>query len=92
MRRANVEGTVNVLESARDADVDRVVYTSTVSTIGIPEEGTLGDESTEPTQRTLHGHYKQSKFEAEQEALRLAEEGGAGGRGEPDRSGGGLGT
>ena len=75
VRRTNVEGTVNVLESARDADVDRVVYTSTVSTIGIPEEGTLGDESSALTPHMLHGHYKQSKFEAEQEALRLAAEG-----------------
>jgi dihydroflavonol-4-reductase len=75
VRRANVEGTVNVLECARDSGVDRIVYTSTVSTIGIPKDGTLGDETTEMLPRSLHGHYKQSKFEAEQEALRLAAQG-----------------
>jgi dihydroflavonol-4-reductase len=75
VRRTNVEGTVNVLECARDAGVERVVYTSTVSTIGVPEDGCLGDESTPLSRGTLHGHYKQSKFDAEKEAMRLAAEG-----------------
>ncbi len=75
VRRANVEGTVNVLECARDAGVGRIVYTSTVSTVGIPKDGSLGDETTKLSSRTLHGHYKQSKFEAEEEALRLAAQG-----------------
>ena len=75
VRRANVEGTVNVLECAADAGAERIVYTSTVSTIGMPPEGTLGDEETPLSPRSLHGHYKQSKFEAEREALRLAGEG-----------------
>ena len=75
VRRANVEGTVNMLECASAAGVERIVYTSTVSTIGIPPDGTLGDETTPLTRHTLHGHYKQSKFDAEQEALRLAGEG-----------------
>jgi dihydroflavonol-4-reductase len=75
VRRTNVEGTVNVLECARDAGVERVVYTSTVSTIGVPEDGSLGDESTPLSRGTLHGHYKQSKFDAEKEAMRLAAEG-----------------
>ena len=75
VRRANVQGTVNVLECAEAAGVDRIVYTSTVSTIGIPKDGSLGDESTQLSRRALHGHYKQSKFDAEQEALKLAGEG-----------------
>lgn len=75
VRRTNVEGTVNVLECARDAGVERVVYTSTVSTIGVPADGCLGDESTPLSRGTLHGHYKQSKFDAEKEAMRLAAEG-----------------
>ena len=75
VRRTNVEGTVNVLECARDAGVERVVYTSTVSTIGVPADGCLGDESTPLSRSTLHGHYKQSKFDAEKEAMRLAAEG-----------------
>ena len=75
VRRANVEGTVNVLECAAQAGARRIVYTSTVSTIDLPGGDTLGDENTPLTPRSLHGHYKQSKFEAEQEALRLAREG-----------------
>ena len=75
VRRANVEGTVNVLECAAAAGVERVVYTSTVSTIGIPADGSLADEWTPATPQALHGHYKKSKFEAEQEALRLAGKG-----------------
>lgn len=72
VRRANVEGTVNVLECAARAGAGRIVYTSTVSTIGLPGDGALGDEGAPLTPHALHGHYKQSKFEAEQEALRLA--------------------
>ena len=73
VRRANVEGTVNVLECATEAGAERIVYTSTVSTIGMPHGGGLGDEDTPLTPNALHGHYKQSKFEAEREALRLAQ-------------------
>ena len=75
VRRANVQGTVNVLECAARAGVERIVYTSTVSTIGMPAKGEPGDEHTPLNPRTLHGHYKQSKYEAEREALRLAAEG-----------------
>lgn len=72
VRRANVEGTVNVLECSAAAGVERIVYTSTVSTVGIPADGTPGDETIPLSRHSLHGHYKQSKFDAEQEALRLA--------------------
>jgi dihydroflavonol-4-reductase len=74
VRRTNVEGTVNVLEAARKAGVSRVVYTSTVSTIGFAGDG-LADERTPLSPQFLHGHYKQSKYDAEQEVLKLAEEG-----------------
>ncbi|MCI0847522.1 MAG: NAD-dependent epimerase/dehydratase family protein [Chloroflexi bacterium] len=69
--RTNVEGTVNVLEAARQAGVSRTVYTSTVGTVGLPKDG-LGDESTLLDPKTLHGHYKRSKLQAEQEALAMA--------------------
>ena len=69
--RTNVEGTVNVLEAAREAGVSRTVYTSTVGTIGIPEDG-LGTEDTPLDPKSLHGHYKGSKFQAEREALAIA--------------------
>ncbi|MFQ5860778.1 MAG: hopanoid-associated sugar epimerase, partial [Dehalococcoidia bacterium] len=71
----NVTGTRVVLEEARRAQVERVVYTSTVSTIGLPGNGTLGREELEPTPDELVGHYKRSKWLAEQEARRFAREG-----------------
>ncbi|MEE8466170.1 MAG: hopanoid-associated sugar epimerase [Dehalococcoidia bacterium] len=72
--RTNVEGTVNVLNAARQAGVSRTVYTSTVGTIGLPE-GALGNEETPLDRKTVHGHYKRSKLQAEQEALAMAADG-----------------
>jgi dihydroflavonol-4-reductase len=69
--RTNVEGTINVLEAARQAGVSRTVYTSTVGTIGIPKDG-LGTEDTALDPKSLHGRYKGSKYQAEQEALSMA--------------------
>lgn len=69
--RTNVEGTINVLEAARQAGVSRTVYTSTVGTIGIPKDG-LGTEDTALDPKSLHGHYKGSKYQAEQGALAMA--------------------
>ena len=72
--KTNVEGTVNVLKAARDAGVSRTVYTSTVGTIGIPKNG-LGTEGTTIDPKSLHGNYKESKFDAELEAMSVASEG-----------------
>ena len=69
--RTNVAGTLNVLEAARQAGVSRTVYTSTVGAVGLVKDG-LGDEDTPLDPKSLHGHYKRSKFQAEQEALALA--------------------
>lgn len=71
----NVEGTVNVLSAAQAAGVKRVVYTSTESTIGIRENGCLGTEAMFVELSDLAGHYKRSKYLAEQVALRMAGEG-----------------
>ncbi len=71
----NVEGTVNVLSAARAAGVEKVVYTSTESTIGISENGCLGNEAMFVEPSELAGHYKRSKYLAEQTALRMAGEG-----------------
>ena len=68
---SNVEGTRNLLAAARNARVDRVVYTSTVGCIGIPEEG-LGTETVETGLEEMTGAYKRSKFQAEQVALEFA--------------------
>lgn len=67
--RVNVEGTKTILQEAIKARVKKVVYTSSVATIGIPQKG-LGTEDTEPTPANLIGHYKRSKYQAEQEAMK----------------------
>lgn len=71
MYASNVAGTRNLLEAARRAGVERVVYTSTVGAIGIPAQG-LGDEQTPVSLADMVGHYKRSKFLAEQAALEAA--------------------
>jgi dihydroflavonol-4-reductase len=74
MFRSNVEGTRNVLKAARQAGVERVVYTSTVGCIGFVKGG-LGDETTPVTFAEMSGPYKQSKYQAEQAALEYARAG-----------------
>ena len=69
--RSNVDGTRNVLQAARQAGVDRVVYTSTVGCIGVPAGGE-GDEDRPVTLGDMKGAYKRSKFLAERVALEFA--------------------
>ena len=68
--RVNVEGTRNVLEAARDAGVQRTVFTSSSATIG-PANGTrpASEEKLAKTGDLLKG-YKESKYLAEQEAIK----------------------
>ena len=73
--RSNVEGTRNILNAARLAGVRRVVYTSSVATIGIPGDGTPGDETTPSALHNMIGHYKRSKYLAEEVAQQAAREG-----------------
>jgi len=73
--RSNVEGTRAVLEAAQRAGVRRVIYTSSVATVGIPADGTPGDESTRVSLAAMIGHYKRSKFLAEQVAFEAARAG-----------------
>jgi dihydroflavonol-4-reductase len=72
---SNVTGTRNLLEASRQAGVEKFVYTSTVATIAVPRKGGLPDESTSSAVEEMIGHYKRSKFEAEQFAMRAAEAG-----------------
>ncbi len=74
MYESNVGGTRNVLEAARRAEVERIVYTSTVGCIGFVKGG-LGDETTPVSLADMTGHYKRSKWLAEQEALAAARAG-----------------
>lgn len=64
--RTNVEGTRNVLNAARRAGAARIVYTSSVATIGLPADGSPGTEGTPVTLADMIGHYKRSKFLAEE--------------------------
>ena len=72
---SNVGGTRNLLAAAAEAGVGRVVYTSTVGTIGIPGDGRSGDEASPVNAEDMVGDYKRSKFEAEQVALEFAAQG-----------------
>ncbi len=71
---SNVEGTKNVLAASERAGVERVVYTSTVGCIGMPQ-GQNGNEDTPVSIDDMSGHYKRSKWLAEQVALEKAKEG-----------------
>ena len=64
----NVRGTRSIMEAALRRGVERVVYTSSVGTLGNPGDGTPGNESTPVTLADMVGHYKKSKFLAEREA------------------------
>ncbi|HEY7826520.1 MAG TPA: hopanoid-associated sugar epimerase [Candidatus Acidoferrales bacterium] len=70
---ANVGGTRRILEAANRAGVRRIVYTSTVATIAVPQDGgALPNEDTPAKLEQMVGHYKRSKFLAEREALEAA--------------------
>jgi dihydroflavonol-4-reductase len=62
----NVEGTRNILNAARTVAVPRIVYTSSVATVGIPADGAPGEERTPVSLANMIGHYKRSKFMAEE--------------------------
>jgi dihydroflavonol-4-reductase len=73
----NVGGTLNVMEAVRAAGVERMVYTSTVGTIGVDSahKGSASDETNYPDVSHLFGSYKRSKYVAEHEVLRAAAQG-----------------
>lgn len=71
---SNVQGTRNLLEAAERAGIERIVYTSTVGCIGIPRDRP-GDENTPVSIDDMAGHYKRSKWLAEQVALEKARAG-----------------
>jgi dihydroflavonol-4-reductase len=73
--RVNVEGTRNILDAASRAGVQRIVYTSSVATIGIPADGTPGDEATPNSLQNMIGHYKRSKYLAEEVVQEAADAG-----------------
>jgi dihydroflavonol-4-reductase len=69
MYRSNVEGTRAIVGAARKNGVRSVVYTSSVATMGFTGNGRPADEDSPVTLADMIGHYKRSKFMAEQVAL-----------------------
>ncbi|MBI1922366.1 MAG: NAD-dependent epimerase/dehydratase family protein [Geobacter sp.] len=68
MYRTNVDGTRTILEAALKKELAKVVYTSSVGTLGNPGDGTPGTEAAPVSFGDMVGHYKKSKFLAEREA------------------------
>ena len=66
---SNVTGTRNLLEASSQAKVEKFVYTSSVATLAVSRAGRLSDERTEARLEEMIGHYKRSKYLAEQELL-----------------------
>jgi dihydroflavonol-4-reductase len=75
MHATNVTGTHELLRLAREQRVPRVVYTSSVATMGFFSDGRLCDEATPVSLSNMIGHYKRSKYLAEQEAVAAARAG-----------------
>jgi dihydroflavonol-4-reductase len=75
MYAANVDGTRELLKIAREVGVQRVVYTSSVATMGFKADGSIVNEDSPVALAEMIGHYKRSKFMGEQEAIRAAQAG-----------------
>src|SRR6476646_1396852 len=75
MYRANVEGTRAIIQAAEESGVRRVVYTSSVATMGFTREGHIAAENSPVSIQDMVGHYKRSKFMAEQIALEAGNKG-----------------
>ena len=76
MYEVNVVGTRNIMHAALNVGIKRVVYTSSVATLGFTLDGSPADEETPASLKDMIGHYKRSKFMAEAEVKRLADEQG----------------
>lgn len=75
MYRSNVEGTQAILQAAKKNGVKRVVYTSSVATMGFTNNGRMADEDSPVSLRNMIGPYKRSKFMAEEVAIQAGREG-----------------
>lgn len=76
MYTANVDGTIALMRAAAEAGVERIVYTSSVATVGSRGDGGAADEDTPVNLQDMIGHYKRSKFLAEEAVVRLARQQG----------------
>ena len=75
MHAINVDGTRTLLQAARDAGVERIVYCSSVAALGLDGDGTPGTEQTPVERESIIGAYKQSKYDAEQLVRAMAADG-----------------
>ena len=75
MYKSNVDGTRELLRLARELRIPKVVYTSSVATMGFGHDATIVNEDTPVSLRDMIGHYKRSKFLAEQVAIEAARAG-----------------
>ncbi len=73
MHAANVDGTGALMRAALDGQVEQIVYTSSVATLGLHRDGSPGDEDTPVVLEDMIGPYKRSKFLAEREVRRLVD-------------------
>lgn len=71
---SNVGGTKNLLDAARRAGIEQLIYTSTVATIAV-DRPQMPNEFTDTKLEEMIGHYKRSKWMAEQEVLSAAKSG-----------------
>ncbi|MFQ5936219.1 MAG: hopanoid-associated sugar epimerase [Acidiferrobacterales bacterium] len=72
--RVNVTGTRDLMLAAASAGVTRIIYTSSVATLGLHTDGSPADEDTPVGLADMVGHYKRSKFLAEQEVKNLVKD------------------
>src|SRR5947209_4590211 len=75
MYRSNVEGTRAIIRAARECGVRRLIYTSSVATMGFTTTGHIASETSPVSIRDMVGHYKRSKFMAEQIAIEAGKNG-----------------
>jgi dihydroflavonol-4-reductase len=76
MYRANVAGSAALMRAAAGAGIGRAVYTSSVAVLGIDKSGKPANEDTPVTVADMVGHYKRSKFLAEEAVAKVARETG----------------
>lgn len=72
---SNVAGTANLMRAAGDAGVSKIVYTSTVGTVGLSSLPEAADEETPAIAGQFDGHYKRSKHQAEELVMEFARQG-----------------
>ena len=74
MYKTNVDGTRNLIAAATEAGLEKIVYTSSVATLGINKDGTPSNETTPVTLADMIGHYKRSKYLAEEAVHKLVKD------------------